>query len=221
MAAGTGESVGDGSFLKSLVALLAQHGGYTSVSVAEMREVGMDMSIVDLASDRAALTLRLGAKIYYVPAAGTTMGVVAKEEPCETTAPTESADAPASTGQESRLRSRIDSEISAINSLSNRPPSQPQPPTPTRSLPLSQTQVMPLGPPPRPDTPVGVYHQTDLSAFLREGEIAEGRDRYRSAHGAPAGSGSLPPEQSARAGVLPFKAHPARKPPTRKSPTRK
>jgi hypothetical protein len=56
-------------FLKSLIALLAQHGGTFTCQLSELQQLGLELSLQNLSSDNAAmLTLRLGARIYYVPA---------------------------------------------------------------------------------------------------------------------------------------------------------
>jgi len=56
-------------FLKRLIELLAQHGGTFTCQLSELQQLGLELSLQNLSSDNAAmLTLRLGARIYYVPA---------------------------------------------------------------------------------------------------------------------------------------------------------
>lgn len=119
-------------FLKSLIQLLAQHGGTFTCPLAELQPLGLELSLQNISSDNAAtLTLRLGARIYYVPSpadtSGTRYNLLEKEEPCPT--PSTPPAAPTTTSSTFHqptgrtLPSAIspEDELAAVSNLNNRP----------------------------------------------------------------------------------------------------
>lgn len=97
-------------FTKQLIALLSSCGGIITLSLAELEQLGIEVTLQSLASPAASLTLRLGAKIYYVP----------QETPAWPSTPASSPE-----------------EVEAVNQLNNQPRKramprlqepQPQPP---------------------------------------------------------------------------------------------
>jgi hypothetical protein len=125
---------GDSEFLKSLIALLAQHGGTFTCQLSELQQLGLELSLQNLSSDNAAMfTLRLGARIYYVPAT-TTAAQETTECPTPTNQPSpqpshgptiSTENSPSPKPRQGNLRS-VESELAAVSSLNNRPP-QPSP----------------------------------------------------------------------------------------------
>jgi hypothetical protein len=106
-------------FLKSLISLLAQHGGTFTCQLSELQQLGLELSLQNLSSDNAAMfTLRLGARIYYVPAKETTECPMPTSQPAPLPTPT--------TGQTEPIESLP--EVLAATTLNNRlPQSQPLP----------------------------------------------------------------------------------------------
>lgn len=127
-------------FLKSLIQLLAQHGGTFTCPLSELQPLGLELSLQNISSDNAAtLTLRLGARIYYVPAKATQPQEAT--EPCPTTPPAESIPTSSTslppTGQ--TKPSAILTEVAAVNTLNNRIPDSQFPELPNDSSLRSHT----------------------------------------------------------------------------------
>jgi hypothetical protein len=90
-------------FVKQLIALLASSGGIVSLPLSELEQLGVEITLSNLASPAAIVTIRLGAKLYYVPA---------KEQSWQSIPPA----------------SPMEDPIAAVNELNNRPRKQrPQP----------------------------------------------------------------------------------------------
>jgi hypothetical protein len=108
-------------FLKSLIALLAQHGGTFTCQLSELQQLGLELSLQNLSSDNAAmLTLRLGARIYYVPA----------KEATECPTPTNQTSQP--TGPIEPIETLP--EVLAARTLNNHLPQSQQPVSPHRPV---------------------------------------------------------------------------------------
>lgn len=96
-------------FLKALIQLLAQYGGTFTCPLSELQQLGLELSLQNISSDNAAtLTLRLGARIYYVPS----------KEAIECPTPTNPPPQP--TGQ--TKPTMTSPEVLAVNTLNNRAP---------------------------------------------------------------------------------------------------
>lgn len=173
-------------FLKNLVALLAQAGGNVTFALSDLRAIGLELTLTNISSDtQGSITLRLGAKIYYVPAK-----VEEQQWPTRiakdgelTTSNGSSDTATGVSGQsavapqEQRLQNRISEEIGAINRINNRPRSVSTPPA--QSLPKRRSSTVASSSGELPPSPVGVYQTSDLSSYLREREVADARERYQ------------------------------------------
>jgi len=103
-------------FIKQLIALLSSSGGIITLPLDELSQLGVEITLSSLASPAASLTLRLGAKIYYVPASPT-LAPTQEQPPWLTTSQTTSTLAPSE-------------ELAAVNSLNNQPPQPTPPPRP-------------------------------------------------------------------------------------------
>jgi hypothetical protein len=103
-------------FLKSLIQLLVSHGGTFTCQLSELQQLGLELSLQNLSSDNSAMfTLRLGARIYYVPAKETTE--------CPTpTNQLSSQPQPLTTGQTESTESLP--EVMAATTLNNHLPQQ-------------------------------------------------------------------------------------------------
>jgi len=106
-------------FLKSLIQLLAQHGGTFTCPLSELQQLCLELSLQNISSDNAAtLTLRLGARIYYVPA----KTEEAPEWPSTPIQTSPTPAGPATSTKPSPLARSVESELQAVNSLNNRAP---------------------------------------------------------------------------------------------------
>lgn len=103
-----------GEFLKQLIQLLAQHGGVFTCPLDELTPLGLELSLSSFGSSAATLTLRLGARIYYVPAKDTT---TAPEEPWPTDPTTQAGQMMPTENSPDTM----EAELSAVTSLNNRP----------------------------------------------------------------------------------------------------
>lgn len=134
-------------FTKQLIQLLANSGGRVRLSLAELGLLGVEIEI-SLASE-PEITLRLGPKIYHVPARDAEdKERIWKENPTSPIAP--------------KINGLLSEEVIAINTLNNRiKPQELDAPQMSRqhrtSTPLSQS-------------PVGITHKTALDLFLLEQE---------------------------------------------------
>ena len=157
---------------KQLIALLAQAGGFITIPLADLQQLGIEFTITDLGSADATLRLRLGPKIYYVP---------------DKAAPPQEATWPATTPAtppSAKAQSTLDADIEAVNNLNNRPrrprPAPPEEPPPSlhsdEARPPSasisteaerQEELTSPLPPLRRVVP-----KTDMDLFLREQQIA-------------------------------------------------
>jgi len=54
-------------FVKQLIQLLTASGGLVNLPLGELEQMGIELTLQSLGTPAAILTLRLGAKIYYVP----------------------------------------------------------------------------------------------------------------------------------------------------------
>ena len=102
----------ESEFLKQLIALLANAGGLIAIPLAELQQLGVELTLTSLGSLSPTLTLRLGAKIYYVPTSP-----AQEQPPWLKTSQTTSTLAPSE-------------ELAAVNSLNNQPPQPTPPPRP-------------------------------------------------------------------------------------------
>lgn len=150
-------------FLKQLIQLLAQHGGTFTCPLADLQQVGLELSLQNISSDNSAmLTLRLGARIYYVPAATAAAQAnaaqAAQEEPWTAT---ETSENPLrNTSSPGRTLVTVPDEIRAVKSLNNHPPPPP---------PATETYESPQSPSTGADTPLNrPVTKDDLSLYLLE-----------------------------------------------------
>lgn len=118
-------------FLKSLIQLLAACGGTFTCPLADLTPLGLELTLAGFGSSAPTLTLRLGARIYYVPATATT---TAEHTPQEDTAswPTTSNGSLKPNASEP-----VEDALRAVTTLNNR-------------VPLPQPSLLPPLPPPLP-----------------------------------------------------------------------
>lgn len=136
-------------FLKQLIQLLAQHGGTFTCPLSELQQLGLELSLQNISSDNAAIiTLRLGARIYYVPAKEATA-------PCPTPPIPETSTVHPPTGQSKPSAISPEQEITAVNNLNNRL-SRPSP-TPSPDAEESTLQSMTISHQPRAKSDLDLY----------------------------------------------------------------
>lgn len=167
-------------FIKQLIALLGQSGGTVRLLLSDLADMGIELSLSDISvASRAELTLRLGAKIYYVPQAQQPQPVAPSLERTETW----------TTQPDERMDSLLQQEISAISSINNRPRLQPRSqrhsPTPRpESVPSPLSMPSSTEHDPQQETaaehqgsPPGTIHRLDdLTSYLKEKELSSRAD---------------------------------------------
>lgn len=171
-------------FPKQLIALLAAAGGSITISLADLAQLGIELTLTDVGGSDATMRLRLGPKIYYVPEA-TKEGVWPTSPASPTTPVSPQPSSPTTT--ERVMSSRLASEIDSINNLNNRP-RQPRSPLPSSdSAPESE---LPSASTLAPQTEASrqeaitappnllrrVIPKTDMDLFLREQQIASQKE---------------------------------------------
>lgn len=177
--------------IKQLITLIGQSGGTITLPLAELQELGVEISATNICSDKGGeLVLRLGPKIYYIPAPAQQEEQPqwpARTHTTEGTEADESQALPPASGTASILAK----ELEAVNRLTNRPrpePRQPAPVSPPQQRvvrrPPSKQASRPLSPPlpravPEPLVPpeveevlpfarVGVTRLDDAALWMRE-----------------------------------------------------
>lgn len=139
-------------FLKQLIQLLAQHGGTFTCPLSELQQLGLELSLQNISSDNAAIiTLRLGARIYYVPATTTKEATA----PCPTPPTLETLTVHPPTGQTRPSVISPEQEIAAVNTLNNRL-SRPSP-TPSPDVEESTLQSMTISHQPSTKSDLDLY----------------------------------------------------------------
>ena len=102
-------------FLKSLIQLLAQHGGVFTCPLSDLTPLGLELSLDGFGSSSPTVTLRLGARIYYVPAKEATA-------PCPVPPTPETSTVPVPTGRSKPSAISPEQELAAVGTLNNRAP---------------------------------------------------------------------------------------------------
>lgn len=186
--------------VKQLLTLIGQAGGVLTLSLAELAELGVEISATNICSDKeGALVLRLGPKIYYIPAPQEAEAAEAQwQDAEETLAQTPLEGVLPVSPRASGTASILAKELDAVNRLTNRPRPEPPPlpqPAPAKqqarprpaSRPLSpQSRPAPRTPAPAPPAPappeveeimprakVGVTRLDDAALWMREQARAE------------------------------------------------
>lgn len=206
--------------IKQLLTLIGQAGGTLTLPLAELHELGVEISAQNICSDKeGVLVLRLGPKIYYIPAPQEDTG---QWQPEITNTETARGVLPKSAPIGPRVPDPLTDELEAVNRITNRP--RPRPPqqvqTSSRQRPAeppsiqriqeklkrARTAAQVAGQEPDleedvlPHSKVGVHHLDDAALWLREQATEMDKREIAKRHRA----------EELREGDLPFRVIPGR-----------
>lgn len=105
----------DTDFLKQLIQLLASNGGVFTCLLSDLTPLGLELSLDGFGSSSPTVTLRLGARIYYVPAKEATTQCPAPPIP-------ETSTVHPPTGRSKPSAISPEQELAAVGTLNNRAP---------------------------------------------------------------------------------------------------
>lgn len=197
--------------VKQLIALIGQAGGTISLSLSDLREAGVLISLENICDDnQSKLVLRLGPKIYYVPAAPATPQEVEPWQPDQEIPETQRA--ALQTLRTSSRPNPVEQEMEAIQRLTNRPRPQEVPRAvitkrmvrdverrrARAQVPIQQVTEQDQ---PFPYPKVGVHRLSDVELWFREEAAKETKRIRQRAEGN---------QRELRDGDLPFRTIPGR-----------